>query len=206
MATILGISGSPVANSNTDRLIKLILEETEQDSEFIKLSNYDLHPCQACLGCVEDNICKQNDDWQELEPMLKEAEGFVIGGYAPYDILDAHTKIFIERMYALRHQELLNQGKPIVSIALGQPESNSAQQAIEQINNFAQHEGMDVVASIKAEGTSTCVACGYGTDCAIRSTDKKTINQQEYNQIEEQPQVLEKARQAAQKISENLSK
>jgi hypothetical protein len=100
----------------------------------------------------------------------------------------------------------LNQDKPLISLALGQPESKSAKKAIEQINNFAQHEGMEVIDSIEAQGTSTCVACGYGTDCAVRSTAKETIKQQEYNQIEEQEQVRQKARHSAQKISKKLSK
>ncbi len=35
-ARILGISGSPIPDSNTDRAIKRILEHTGLDSEFIK--------------------------------------------------------------------------------------------------------------------------------------------------------------------------
>ena len=35
---ILGISGSPIKNSNTDRLIQAVLESSGLKSEFVKLS------------------------------------------------------------------------------------------------------------------------------------------------------------------------
>jgi len=35
---ILGISGSPIKNSNTDRLVKALLDATGLESEFVKLS------------------------------------------------------------------------------------------------------------------------------------------------------------------------
>lgn len=35
---IIGISGSPIKNSNTDRLIQAVLESSGLSSEFIKLS------------------------------------------------------------------------------------------------------------------------------------------------------------------------
>nr|WP_291317804.1 NAD(P)H-dependent oxidoreductase [Desulfuromonas sp.] len=37
---VLGVSGSPVPNSNTDRALKLALEATVLDTEFIKLKDY----------------------------------------------------------------------------------------------------------------------------------------------------------------------
>ncbi len=35
---VLGISGSPIENSNTDRLIQAVLDATELECEFVKLS------------------------------------------------------------------------------------------------------------------------------------------------------------------------
>jgi len=52
---VLGISGSPVDNSNLDRVIKAILEATELDVGFIKLSHFKITPCRACLKCVPTN-------------------------------------------------------------------------------------------------------------------------------------------------------
>ena len=42
---ILGVSGSPVPNSNTDRAVKAVLEASELKSDFVKLSDLHIRPC-----------------------------------------------------------------------------------------------------------------------------------------------------------------
>ena len=63
---VLGVSGSPVKNSNTDRLIQAILEASGLEHEFVKLSTKKIAPCRACKHCAEDNVCKVNDDFPAL--------------------------------------------------------------------------------------------------------------------------------------------
>jgi len=50
---VLGVSGSPIPNSNTDRAVQRILEWTGLKIHFVKLSDLELAPCRACLGCVK---------------------------------------------------------------------------------------------------------------------------------------------------------
>lgn len=67
----MGISGSPIKNSNTDRLIKAVLDEAGLESEFVKLSDINVRPCHACKKCVLDNVCKIKDDFPELAEKIK---------------------------------------------------------------------------------------------------------------------------------------
>ena len=76
---IIGVSGSPIKNSNTDRLIRAVLEGSGLSSEFVKLSMINLRPCIACLGCKKDNICKVNDDFPELAEKVRHAGAVVVG-------------------------------------------------------------------------------------------------------------------------------
>ena len=55
---VLGISGSPVKNSNTDRMVQAVLSNTNLPTEFIKLSSLRVRPCIACLGCTKDNSAR----------------------------------------------------------------------------------------------------------------------------------------------------
>jgi len=55
---IIGISGSPINNSNTDRLIQAVLESSGLSSEFVKLSKIYVRPClesgrHGSLGTIE---------------------------------------------------------------------------------------------------------------------------------------------------------
>ena len=51
---VLGISGSPVPNSNTDRAVKRILELTGLSSQFVKLSELESLAMPGVPGMRED--------------------------------------------------------------------------------------------------------------------------------------------------------
>jgi len=116
---ILGISGSPIRDSNTDRAIKAILEASGFENEFVKLSDIDIRPCRACKGCVPDNICKVEDDFPALAKKIKEARALVIGAYTPYGQIDGFTKAFLERLWSMRHVNNLNRGKRVIIVVSG---------------------------------------------------------------------------------------
>ncbi len=116
---VIGISGSPIKNSNTDRLVQAVLESSGLKSEFVKLSKINVRPCIACLGCKKDNICTPKDDFQELADKVRHAGAVVVGGYSPYGAIDGFTKAFLERLFSLRHQNGLNRGKLAVVVTTG---------------------------------------------------------------------------------------
>ena len=116
---VLGISGSPVKNSNTDRLVQSVLEATGLESEFVKLSKINVRPCFACKKCVPDNICKVKDGFQELAEKIKTAKALIIGAYTPYGQIDGFTKALLERFWSLRHVNNLLKGKLCATILTG---------------------------------------------------------------------------------------
>lgn len=80
---VLGISGSPVKKINTDLLVKAVLGATDLETEFVKLSDKNVRPCLACKKCVPDNICKTNDDFQELAERIKKARALDVPATCP---------------------------------------------------------------------------------------------------------------------------
>ena len=95
---IIGISGRPIKNSNTDRLVRAVLDSSGLTSEFVKLSKVNISPCIACLGCKKDNICKVKDDFPELAEKVRNDGAIVVGGYSPYGSVDGYTKAFLEHL------------------------------------------------------------------------------------------------------------
>ena len=80
-AEVLGISGSPLPNSNTDRAVRCVLEATGLTTAFVKLSNLRMEPCRACLACKDTNQCVVQDDAQALSEQFRTAKAFVLGTY-----------------------------------------------------------------------------------------------------------------------------
>jgi len=60
---IFGISGSPIINGNTDRIVKAILKESGRDSKFIDLSKLNFGSCRGCAhNCATTAMCGVKDD------------------------------------------------------------------------------------------------------------------------------------------------
>jgi len=209
---ILGISGSPIKNSNTDRLVKAVLDSNGLESEFVKLSKLNVKPCIACLGCKKDNICKVKDDFPALAEKVRTADAIVVGGYSPYGSVDGFTKSFLERLFSLRHQNGLNRGKLAVVVATGIGRgAPGLEETSKQIEHALTVEGMEILGNLKAIGNTECMVCGYGQTCPMSSLpwvfgDDTTITPDKFCKVEDQSEIWEKANQLGLEIAEKIKK
>jgi multimeric flavodoxin WrbA len=209
---VIGISGSPIKNSNTDRAIKAVLENTGLETEFIKLSTRKVQPCIACLGCAKDNICKVKDDFQEIAEKVKHAGAIVVGGYPAYATIDAFTKAFLERLFSLRHQNGFNRGKlavtAVTGIGRGAPGLDEASNQVAQALTM---EGMVVLGQLKVTGNPECMVCGYGQNCPMSALpwvfgDNTEITPQKFCQVEGQKETWQQAASLGKEIAIRLKK
>jgi hypothetical protein len=208
-AKVIGISGSPVKDSNTDRLIKAILDSSGQESEFIKLSSIKVGPCRACKQCVSDNVCKVGDDFPGLAEKIKNAKALIIGGYIPYGQIDAFTKALLERFWSLRHVNNLLQGKLCATVLTGvMPD------ALESANKsfgaeLRDYERMILVGQITVKGNIPCLTCGKGDECEMSGVkmmygpDARTADFG-YSRVESQEDVWDEAARIGHLIGEQM--
>jgi len=198
-AQILGISGSPVKNSNTNRLIQAVLDASGLNAEFVKLSKMNVRGCVACLRCAGDNLCKQMDDFPKLGAKVRIAEGLVIGAYTPYGSMDSFTKAFLERLFSLRHRVGLNRGKLAVVITTGIGRGRQGlHEANEQITRALHREGMQVIGNLEAIGNPPCLSCGYGETCPMSAIPflfpgDVTITPEKFTRVEDQSDLWKQA-------------
>ena len=171
---VIGFSGSPIPNSNTDRAVKAILNATGLETEFIKLSDYKFSGCMHCLKCIHTNKCAiTDDDGPMLIKKAREASAIVIGGWTPYSSLDSRTKAFIERCFANRHLKNYMKDKPAVSVVThAAPEENielpqAASMGQNAIMNYMVEDGMNYLGGVKVLGNVPCIRCGVGDTCPI---------------------------------------
>jgi multimeric flavodoxin WrbA len=207
---IIGISGSPVKKSNTDRLIHAVLESSGLSWEFVKLSKINIRPCIACLGCKSDNICKVKDDFPELAEKIRLAGAVVVGGYSPYGAVDGFTKAFLERLFSLRHQNGLNRGKLAVVVATGIGRgAPGLEEAASQIAHALKLEGMNVLGELKVTGNPECMVCGYGQSCPMSALpwvfgEDTTVTPEKFSKVEDQTETWEQAKVLGQEIARKL--
>ena len=203
---VLGISGSPIKNSNTDRLISTILDATGLESEFIKLSQINVRPCFACKKCVPDNICKVKDDFPELAEKIKTTEALIIGAYTPYGQIDGFTKALLERFWSLRHVNNLLKGKLCATVLTGLDNPK----VLDSVNTalaaeIRDYENMELVGQLTVQGNLPCIYCGEGETCVQSGflrrygPDAKTSDYK-YSRVEDQKEVWEEAQRIGRQI------
>lgn len=195
---IIGISGSPVKKSNTDRLVQAVLDASGLESEFVKLSRMTVRPCIACKRCVPDNICKVNDDFPALAEKLKTAKALVIGGYIPYSQIDGFTKALLERFWSLRHRKNLLKGKLGATVLTGCfPDPLAAVNQALAVE-MTQFENMVLVGQLTIRGNIPCAFCGKGDDCGMSGLPamfgpETRAKEVEYTAVEDQKDVWDEA-------------
>ena len=143
---ILGISASPVPNSDTDRLVLQVLEASGLKYEFMKLSDLNVGP----------QTSKVNDDFPELAKKLQEAKGLVLGGYTAYGTLDALSKAFLERLSSMRDLNSSLEQKYVVTIISGLSKQ-TREQALKLIAQELLVGNMHQVAQLSIEENVPCV-------------------------------------------------
>jgi multimeric flavodoxin WrbA len=206
---ILGISGSPIKNSNTDRLVQAVLDASGLKAEFVKLSRINVRPCIACLGCKEDNICKVKDDFPELAQKVRHAGALVVGGYCPYGSVDGFSKAFLERLFSMRHQHGLSRGKlaVVVTTGIGRGAPGVAE-ANEQIAHALKMEGMEVLGQLQGIGNPECLVCGFGESCPMSALpwvfgEDTTVTPEKFCRVEDQ-EVWGQAQELGREIASRL--
>jgi len=210
---VLGVSGSPIKNSNTDRALQIVLAATgAKKTEFIKLSDHTVAPCNACLSCTETNRCIINDDGIALTEKAYKADALIIAGYTPYSSLDSRSKTFIERLYPLRHRHGLMEGKPgaaIITCAIppgteGMP--LAAENGIQAVQNYMMEEGMVFVGGVSVLGNVPCIKCGEEGQCRMSGLKMihgpdATVDDVGINTLEDNPETVA----ALKKLGEDIA-
>ena len=141
---ILGISGTPRKNGNSECLLNAALEpfaEAKWNIKKVLLSEKIINPCIGCDSCVEGESCCIDDDMIEVYRLFGWCDAIIISSPVYYRNVPAQLKALIDRTYALKTHLL--KGKLGGAVAVGRSTSGGGQtNVLEAINNFYLSSGM----------------------------------------------------------------
>jgi multimeric flavodoxin WrbA len=142
---ILGISGSPRKMATEHILSEALrmLKEMGFQTEQFGMRGKSISPCRHCDYCLKNKECIVKDDMQQLYPLIREAEGFVIATPVYNGSMSAQTKIVIDRTRAsLAADPKALRYKPGMAIAIGGDRMGGQELALQQIHTFYILNGM----------------------------------------------------------------
>ena len=117
---ILVLNGSPRPDGNTASMVKAFAEgarESRHEVTIIPICKKRIAGCLACEYCHTkgEGKCIQQDDMQEVYPVLQEAEMIVLASPVYYHSLTGQLQCAINRIYALDRPKKLKKAALILS-------------------------------------------------------------------------------------------
>jgi multimeric flavodoxin WrbA len=183
---IMGISGSPILEGNTDRMIKTMLEKSGKETIFINLSTLQFSPCRGCAHlCATTNMCGRKD---ELHPYLKlvlKSEALVLGTPYQLGMPTGFMYNFLTRLWCFHHVKRLLSEKPVVLLSAG-IKPKEIQNGIVNFESMVRHsDTFHVLGHIYFNSqTPPCLKCGAGSYCHVGGLWKYVLDQDE-NKLKE---------------------
>ncbi|BDZ70449.1 flavodoxin family protein [Methanobacterium petrolearium] len=99
---VVGFTGSPRKNSNTEILVKEALKgagAAGADTAIFNLNQMSIKPCQACMHCKShEGECDIRDDMQIIYNEIQDADAFILGSPVYMWQMTAQAKLFTDRL------------------------------------------------------------------------------------------------------------
>jgi multimeric flavodoxin WrbA len=163
--------------------------------------------CIACLGCVEDNVCKVQDDLTPLREKIVAAEAYVIGAPNYFTGINATTQALLERWFQFRHQAGNTLwGKLAVAVGVG---GTSGQAPADTLEKYLAYNFIETIAKVTGQGAASCFSCGFGETCPVGIPrmlygDEVKITPESTPDVGKQPEVMEAAARAGKLLGDRL--
>ncbi len=101
MKKVIGFSGSPRSNGNTDRLVRQVLagaQEAGAETAFHRVADLDIRGCRACYACRTTGVCALKDGMTPLLAEVFEADAVILGSPIYMGQMTGQLKIFVDRL------------------------------------------------------------------------------------------------------------
>ena len=98
---IIGISGSPRQDGNTDRLVRQILDGASTagaQTSFHHVAELNIKGCTGCTTCRDTGLCVLKDDMPPLLLEILDADAVVFGTPVYMGQMTGQLKTFVDRL------------------------------------------------------------------------------------------------------------
>jgi len=209
MMKIIGFSAGVVGReSNVDRMVKKIMDETGNESEFVKLTDFNYAACKGCVWlCAGPGVCMLEDDLLPYYQKVKEADAVVLGSPVQFGTVSPTMLAFISRLWGFRHVNFAILKKPFI-LALSSLFEEQAR-AADDFRKAVRPFQVDVVDLVHYwSQIPPCYRCGRHQECRIGGAYRLwgddlrnlTIEPELFQKWEDNPATVAEIGEAAEKL------
>ena len=173
---VIGFSGSPRRNANTDRLVAHVLAGARTagaNTDFFRIAGLTIKGCISCYYCKAHETCSIKDDMQAIYKEIHAADAVVIGSPVYMGQMSGQTKIFIDRLLPLLNADFttrLTKHPTLVSVfTQAQPDTDMFKPYMENTHRMLGFLGFNPKEIIVAGGTRGKADVDQQTDLVARA-------------------------------------
>ncbi len=167
--SVVGVSGSPLLNGNTDRIIKALLRQSGKDHIFVNLSTLRYDPCRACCHlCAKTQLCPLDDDLKPYLEPIRDAEALIFGTPIHARHMTGWMFSFLTRLSCFYHFKHLLKGKPVVLVVadlLRESGERFIPGFVQSISHMAKAKTIGYINYTSS--MPPCYKCGMGKVCKV---------------------------------------
>lgn len=148
MMRVMAISGSPIANGNTEAALHVVLEGCRAggaETEFVRLYERVIAPCRSCVACMKTGCCAIRDDGRELVERLRGMDVVVFGTPVYWYHVSGALKNAVDRTYCTFHNKGLA-GKRVAALLV--QHCDGAEQAVELFHRWCRDQCCQLVDTV----------------------------------------------------------
>jgi multimeric flavodoxin WrbA len=98
-------------------IAEVCLKEKNIETDYIKLTEADIHECIGCFNCLKKGKCQLEDDMPEIIKKILDSEGLIIASPVRNGLVTSCYKRFFERITYLLGFSRLLEGKQILAMS-----------------------------------------------------------------------------------------
>lgn len=156
---ILVLNGSPRLHGNTAAMVDAFVEGARENGHSITVVSVCQKKIAGCLACEYCHTkgggkCIQQDDMQEIYPVLAEAEMIVLASPVYYHSFTGQLQCAINRIYALDKPEKLKKAALILSSGSDHVYSGAIYEYQNSFLNYLKLEDMGIFTAFDKQNKS----------------------------------------------------
>lgn len=145
---IIGISGSPQKDGNTEQMLAAALQIARDrgfDTDVVHLSGLDVSACISCGLCRNEKRCTIDDDMTDIYQRLEDADGIIVASPVYFGGMTGQLKCFLDRTLVLRRNGFLMKDFVGGAMAVGGSRNGGQEKTVQTIHDWMHIHGMIVV-------------------------------------------------------------
>lgn len=155
---VVVLFGSPRRDGNTKQIVDAFCETLKRkghDIRMLYLNDMNIRPCQGCLACIPEGLCRINDDMKDVRKFIVESDLIVYATPVYWWGPSAQLKAAIDRCIAFfddQYRSRIAGRKAVTLITFADQDPNTSRPCLDMLTRTFNGLGLIYAGGVETGG------------------------------------------------------